>query len=162
MFGRYRSMQIFHQRQNERKTILVCKTAEGREQGEEGDKEHLLISSQFGFSKNCGYCCEIAVHMLEKRSHRQHFFCTYEPSRSLRSSKGKLLKISKRNLKSLGNVLLGSWRRLFGTHYQPISEIFQHYLSSNLTSKPSCSPRLSRSSSTPDYRLCICICFVCF
>ena len=62
----------------------------------------------------------------------------------------------------LGNVLLVSWRRLFGTHYQLISEICQHYVSSNLTSKPSCSPRLSRTSSTPDYRLCICICFVCF
>ena len=61
-----------------------------------------------------------------------------------------------------GNVLLVSWRRLLGTHYQPISEICQHYLSSNLTSKPSCSPRLSRRSGTPDYRLCICICFVCF
>ena len=62
----------------------------------------------------------------------------------------------------LGNVLFVSWRRLFGTRYQPISEICQHYLSSNLPSKPSCSPRLSRTSSTPDYRLCICICFVCF
>ena len=62
----------------------------------------------------------------------------------------------------LGNVLLVSWRRLFGTHYQPISEICQHYLSSNLTSEPSCSPRPSRRSSKPDSRLCICICFVCF
>ena len=62
----------------------------------------------------------------------------------------------------LGNVLLVSWRCLFGIHYQPISEICQHYLSSNLTSKPSCSPRLSCISSTLDYRLCICICFVCF
>ena len=61
-----------------------------------------------------------------------------------------------------GNVLLVSWRRLFGTHYQPISEICQHYLSSNLTLKPSCSPRLSHRSSTPDYRLNICIRFVCF
>ena len=61
-----------------------------------------------------------------------------------------------------GNVLLVSWRRLFGSHYQPISDICQRYLSSNLTSKPSCSPRLSNRSSTPDYRLCICICFVRF
>ena len=49
---------------------------------------------------------------------------------------------------------------LFGTHYQPTSGICQHYLSADLTPKPSCSPRLSRRSSTPDYKLCICICFV--
>ena len=60
-----------------------------------------------------------------------------------------------------GNILLVSWRRLFGTHYRPISEICQHYLNSDINSKPSCSPRLSRRSSTPDYRLSICICFVC-
>ena len=85
--------------------------------------------------------------------------CTYEPSRSLRSSKEKLLKIPKRNLKSSSERLI-LWRRLFGTHYRPISEICQHYLSSNLTSEPSCSPRLFRRSVTPDSRLCICICFV--
>ena len=61
-----------------------------------------------------------------------------------------------------GNVLFVLCRRLFETHYQPISEICQHYLNSDITSKPSCSPRLSRRSGTPDYRLCICICFVCF
>ena len=61
-----------------------------------------------------------------------------------------------------GNVLLVSWRRLLGTHHQLISEMCKHYLSSNLTSKPSCSTRLSRRYSTPDYRLCICICFVRF
>ena len=71
----------------------------------------------------------------------------------------KLLKIPKRNLKSFWER--SSWRRLFGTHYQPLSEICQHYLNSNPTSEPSCSSRLSRRSSTPDYKLCICICFVC-
>ena len=55
-----------------------------------------------------------------------------------------------------GKVLLLSWRP------QPISEICQQYFSSNLTSKPSCSPRLSRRSSTPDCRLCICICVCSF
>ena len=36
------------------------------------------------------------------------FLCTYQPSRSLRSSKEKLLKIPQRNLKLSGNVLLVS------------------------------------------------------
>ena len=69
--------------------------------------------------------------------------CAYEPSRSLRSSKEKLSKSPRETWNLLGNVLLVSWRRLFGTHYQPISEICQHYFSSSLTSNPSCSPRLS-------------------
>ena len=39
---------------------------------------------------------------------------SYEPSRSLRSSKEKLLKIPRGNLNLSGNFLPVSWRRLFG------------------------------------------------
>ena len=87
--------------------------------------------------------------------------CTYEPSRSLRSYKEKLLKIPKRNLKSFGEhsfsfMAPSVWNSLPAN----LKKNCQHYFSSNLTSKPSCSPRLSRRSSTPNYRLCMCICFV--
>ena len=73
-------------------------------------------------------------------------------------SKKSYLKSPSETWNLSGNVLLVSWRHLFRTHYKLISAICQHYLNSNLTSKPSCSPRLSRRSSTPDYRLCIFIC----
>ena len=42
-----------------------------------------------------------------------------------------------KNLKSGSHVV-----HLFGTHYQPISELCQHYLISNLTSKSSRSPQI--------------------
>ena len=84
-----------------------------------------------------------------------HFDLSDLPKKSYLKSPSETWNLS-------GNVLLGSWRHLFGTHYQPISEICQHYYISNLTSKPFCLPRLSRRYSTPDHRLWICICFVCF
>ena len=73
----------------------------------------------------------------------------------------KLLKIPKRNLKSFGERSFSFMAPSVWNSLQPISEMWHHYLSSNLTSKPSCSPRLSRRSSTPNYRLCIFICFIC-
>ena len=89
--------------------------------------------------------------------------CTYEPSRSLRSSKEKLLKIPKRNVKSFGErsfsfTAPSVWNSLPADlrNLPTLSQFKSNFKTS------SCSPRLSRRSSAPDYRLCICICFVCF
>ena len=46
--------------------------------------------------------------------------CTYEPFRSLRSSNQKLLKIPKRNLNHLDNVLSVSWHHLSGILCRPL------------------------------------------
>ena len=63
---------------------------------------------------------------------------TYEPSRSLRSSSEKWVKIPKRNLKSFGE-------RSFSFIAPSASSLpaTPSCLSSNLTSKPSCLPKLS-------------------
>ena len=74
----------------------------------------------------------------------------------------KLLNIPKRNLKSFGERSFSFMAPSVWNSLQPISEMWHHYLSSNLTSKPSYSPRLSRRCSTPNYWLCICVLFVCF
>ena len=114
------------------------------------------------------FCCQYKIMILAYRHFKGSLppylsssLCTYKPSCSLQSSKEKFQIIPKQNLKSFwGNFLLVSWCLLFGTRYQLISEICQHYVSSHLTSKPFCSPRLSRRCSSPDCRLCICICFL--
>ena len=46
--------------------------------------------------------------------------CTYEPSRSLRSSNEKLLKIPKRNFKSFGQRSSVSWHHLSGILCRPL------------------------------------------
>ena len=57
------------------------------------------------------FCCQYKIVTLAYRHFERSlppylspFLCTYEPSRSLRSSKEKLLKIPKRNLKSFGEL----------------------------------------------------------
>ena len=52
--------------------------------------------------------------------HLSSSLCTYEPSRSLRSSNEKLLKIPKRNLKSFGHILSVSWHHLSGILCRPL------------------------------------------
>ena len=49
----------------------------------------------------------------------------------------------KREIFPRENVPSLSWRHLFGTHCWPLSEMYQHGLSSNPTSKPSCLTKLS-------------------
>ena len=81
--------------------------------------------------------------------------CTYEPSRSLRSSKEKLLKIPKRNLKSFGErsfsfMAPSVWNSLpADLRNLPTLSQFKSNLKTFLFAQA------SRRSSTPDYRLCI-------
>ena len=71
-------------------------------------------------------CCQYKIVTLDYRHfegslppYLSSFLCTYEPSRSLRSSNEKLLKIPKRKLKSFGQRFSISWHHLSGTHCRP-------------------------------------------
>ena len=75
----------------------------------------------------------MALTVHRNKGYLSSSLLTYEPPRSLRASNEKLRKITKRNRKSFGERSLNLRRPLFGTHCRPLSEMYQHCLSSDPT-----------------------------
>ena len=71
--------------------------------------------------------------------------CAYEPTRKLRSSCEKLLKVSKRNIKTFGELSFSFLALLSGTLCHPISEILLPFRCLNPDSKLTCLRQLSAS-----------------